>query len=586
MPRPNINPLNKFTFLKKFISNIPLLILFFGFNTYILRKIALVGIDPLHDATIIVPVYALRDGYTLFSNVAEYKGPFTPIVLNSILRGDLLTIGNLKLLSYLFTFLSALITFLILKKQSQILAFVLPTLWICSTQATSLIYSRPWPGKNQLDTANKLFLLILIILLYLVNFIKNRNSSMKKIFLFLIIASILVGCLVLIRIQGFFMICIWLLFIFSLNRKYLLSKNQSSVLVFITFMPFIYFILLFKNKPKVYSDWLNQILLVPLKMSEDNQTMVGKSTIEIFKVVAIFTLMSSIFLVILALFFKTKKRFEKIFVSLTTIFLFISIYIGLTKNVNPQRHLSISNWFILVSQWSPMMPWYFSYSLMVLTFLAFLISKIRKIRNPIYQNFRNVNVYLQVILAIGLQGLIFLYPNTGNLWNYSLVVFTSSFIVLVSLIKDKQRAQTKVLTISLVPFLFINVFLSTKSIYEKPSIYNSRMLMGISDFQLAYGLDEQLMTLEELNWNKFLNICNRGILTVFNGHYASASARYGTYDFMKYMDEGKLEQKKENILLCGESSKQLGFYLNLGYSIKKIILQNSSEETIYLALSR
>ena len=187
-----------------------------------------------------------------------------------------------------------------------------------------------------------------------------------------------------------------------------------------------------------------------------------------------------------------------------------------------------------------------------------------------------------IIFCIAFQSAIYLYPNMGNFWVYSLVIGTCLFLIGSDVPSVSNFIKSKGLRFTLIIFLASSLFLNGLALTQPGKNFESEILKGMKDTELnSRVLDKRINILVNLKWDKFLNLCDSGILAIYDGKYRNYGPKYVDANWTNYIDITQYEKSVDKIILCGQAIDRLTYFQKLGFVVQYRLL-DSRDLTYYL----
>jgi hypothetical protein len=547
-------------------------------------KVSTWGIDPLHEGVLIGTVFGIRFGQIPFVDMLEYKGLGFPFFINLILRGEFLTIHNIRILLILIASLCCVLAYFIMKRQGVPLAVPIIIIWFLSPPTISTLYSRPWPGIFLIDS-NLLVVFFTLLAINAAQLLETSRTSSAKTIAYISLGTA-IAILPWIRIQSLFFSFVTLT-ILGLTWKTMENTPRKIYSFFLAstliglFSPFLYL-----SYNSAVREWFQQIIILPQLMRENLSGASNWAPGQLTKTLFVYTFMSILFLMVFSLYHLLSKLNVPdgaTVLGFSAIFVFSSFF-ALTKLVDPSKSRDFNNWKILATQWWPQVFSFFSLltSLLVLPlFLLVFVGRIFHSRRLMVSSrySRNIEQVVDSLLPRGLSSLlivagtvnclIYMFPNTGNLWTMSLLpmLFISRFLLVLP---EKKRFHVVRLARNFtLSFLIMLILLWANASTIPREDYNSSFLKNLVDSSPSKikKVDSELELLRTFpDFYTYRFLCNYGILPVSNGRNQSSSYDWTSLTIMRTLPTRPVLLEKR-LFICDSSLDAIQPYLQSGFVI-------------------
>ena len=479
------------------------------------------GFDWIHEGVNVSSALGIKSGAIVHRDFIEMKGLLFPTYL-ALTTGfaSFNSIVYIKFANVLLVALSAFLLYFICSYKIKRMGLTISLLWILSNPVTSnFVFGGP---HGILFISPNLFTVTLILIILALE-TKSRNSGKTAQFYFYLLIAILAGLLPWVRIQNLFFtlgIIVFIAFRAAPNAYKLLST--FTVFTLSLFSPLYYL-----HSSNADTDWLEQIVRIPLALSQLSDSSVYVPLNIGFKTMLVCLIF--LFLYLLAIYLIARKNNFKYFFSAFIILCFpVALWASSNYSIDSSKRFDLKNWLIIIASNLPLSLSRAAIFLPLLTFfLAFYkftaqqsprMGKEGTSDNSAKSRFDS---YVPSLLA-GFQGLLYLYPNFGNLWEITPLLFVSlTYFLGVTIAKYLE--SIRIILYSLVLGLLLTSSYNALTIWVTPKYaYTNPLLLGIFETNESkiQQYDQIMSSLRDSRGN-LLNECNLPLFSFSGGEYRS-----------------------------------------------------------------
>lgn len=538
--------------------------------------------DPVHEGVNVASAVAINNGLIIHRDILEMKGLLFPYLI-SFLTGSnsLATIFEFKIVNIMLISISAILLYLYIRKINEILARLFVILWLLCNPAIANYTFGSSHGVIMLSPNNLTVTLILLIL-YLFSLSKQVNNRFfYSIILFFI--SILSGLLPWVRIQNiFFVLGIFFYLIFCQRRN--IIQLFSILTLFITSLSLPLYYL---NLRQAGREWFNQIVWNPWKLSKLQDSSVHISMETLTKTLSICLFFLFIFSILVKLSWKSNVffRFSLMFALLSSP---LALWMSRTYQIRQDLHLNPLNWLtILSNNW----PNSWARALVLLTIFSvfyslikarkFLVKSIDQSREELVLNRYSFNHFEIPATLAGIQGILYLYPNFGNLWEMTPLLIISCSGLIRSFPSIQLNKFKSIVSTFVVGFVFSGIFNLYNISTQDKFYYSNSLLRDIYDTDRikVQGIDRALVAIDKTR-GTILNECGVALFAFRNGHFKANSPYYVNLSYRKVVT--KISSEPEIVIRC--SQEESNFDLSKFTPTESIEFSDGQFMTIYIKM--
>lgn len=536
------------------------------------------GFDQIHEGINIGSALGLINGDVIHRDFIEMKGLVFPVYLMVASSFNVThAVLAMKYANILLIALSAIFTYVSTKDLNASLARIFVLLWLITNPITSNFTYHSINGTLMIS-ANNLTVAVVLLIALLTYCVLSKELAGRNQLLLIITIAILNGILPWIRVQNIFfafVFCLW--FAVTQKKRFLIVANFIFSLLLSLLTPFI----LLCYHGAAYS-WAEQIFVFPFLLNRlgDSSTYIPLSILSKTFIVCLVYLFLFIFFSYTLVFFRKFLFLPYAFlISLAPFALFLSN----NFEIDEKKNLDLRNWLIILSNnW----PNSWARSLIPLAFFAIITLAVNYLLNKTprstklhlkFSNFNCLNFessfdkrYFPFLIAGG-QGLLYLYPNFGNLWEISPLLILPSMIFLSSVNRTLMKKVSTVLTLVLIGLSSTSTFKALEIYLSPKSAYVVTPLSGISDLNKSTveSFNRVMNHLGKLN-GKIRNECNLSLVSFPKGEFRSDSKYYVNLPYKKVIPEELL--MPEILVTCASSESNLNlseYSLNAEFSLQQ-----------------
>lgn len=531
------------------------------------------GFDFIHESVNIGSALALDNAIPVHKDAFEMKGLLYPVYLNLFLFKT--SVLLMKVANALLIALSSFLIYVIISPKNRILGLFSALLWLLSGPSLSNFTYGKLHGVLLISPNNLTVTLILFNILLMTSWHAHNGQKVTWKLVFIAIVS---GLLPWVRIQNIvFSVLIFATVIYNLKKK----EGKVAFFVF-AYLSTMFFPLFYLLRASSISEWYKQVLLYPFQLSKIQDLATYTSPSNILKTLSICILYFLFFLVSML-----AKRLSK----LLTYFVFFIILLSAPLSkvisakalIDPSKDLDFRNWVVILAN-----NWPVSWSRALVIVILFVLSaNFGLIVYRLTKVFRRSNKLGSVLLSTiaidsskvphllaGLQGLLFLYPNFGNLWEMTPLLLVSLSVYLPKLTNDARRALSFISLPLVLSFLLSSSY-TFLTISRLPHFYYSNTLLkGIYEVERLKvdGLDRVMSTLNETTGG-ILNECAMSIFVFPDGTFRSANRYMTNLSFRQFVESDSIVP---NVVI--KCSDEYSDFNTTHYSLIKLIQLDSGKK--------
>lgn len=535
------------------------------------------GFDWIHEGVNVSSALGIKSGAVVHRDIIEMKGLLFPTYL-ALMTGfnTFNSIVYMKLANVLLVALSASLFYFAYSDKVKKMGLMISLIWILSNPITSnFVYG----GPHGILFISPNLITVTLILMILALETKSRNFEKLTQSYFNLLIVLLAGLLPWIRFQNlFFSLGIIAFITFRTAPKASKLLSLFTVFALSLFSPLYYL-----HYTNADADWLVQIVKIPFTLSQIADSSVYMPVKIVFKTTLVCLIF--FFLYLLTIYLMAKKSNFKYFFTAILILCFpVALWASTTYSIDDSKRFNLMNWFLIIAGNLPLSLSRAAIFLPFLSiFLAFYKLTVKQIPGKSNKEASNkyaassFEQYIPSLLA-GFQGLLFLYPNFGNLWEITLLLFISLTYFLKVAGAKYLESMSKVL-VPVVLGLILTSSYNALTIWTTPKYaYTSPLLSGIfeTDERRTQQYDQVMSSLSELRGN-LLNECNLPLLSFPGGEYRSISKFHVNAVYRKVVSLESVQP--ETVVIC--SNIESGFDLS-NYSLSSTTrLESGVDVSLY-----
>lgn len=549
--------------------------------TLILFVFALVNLsfDYIHEGVNIASTLAIKNGQVVHRDILELKGIIFPYFMSFFSDHYSFSIVEFKVINVFLISVNAFLIYFLARLVDEILARLFVILWLLCNPAIANYTFGNSHGVLMLSP-NNLSVALILLTVYLFVFM-NQKSRLPEDFRFLTIGFVL-GLLPWVRIQNvFFVLGIILFLVYSRRFPKARIFHFTAIFTVSISCPFVF--LIFRH---AVQDWFTQIFYFPWKLSQldDAAVYISPNTLLKTFLVSLFFTFLSILVVGIANYSALHKRMLIItLVSSGPLTLWISHHFLIQEGLRFHPR----NWTIILSNnW----PTAWARVLLVIVVIKLIVvglmilrkglqglpSKQDLVEKKILNNFGLGNFGFPGLLA-GIQAILFLYPNFGNLWEMTPLLILS-VISIISTYKAKTVVVIKPLLGALaIGFFIAGLFSLTNIMKQEKFFYSTAILQGIyeTDKDKVQNLDKALSIIKKTE-GPILNECGIALFAFRDSDFDSVTPYYLNLSYRRVIPHSRW--KPQVVIRC---SNQTSFFDLDEYTLLDEV-KFGEENTIYI----